>query len=955
MKHFNMTATRHPMAVGPIFRDKVPEGTSIAEIVAMVPDWVVGDVPRDQLIVTINGRVVPAEIWAITKPRVVKGVALPVSVHPPVQGGDSGGKAVLGAVASIAILAVAAFAAPAIAALAGAKGTFAFAATKAAVLAAGSSVAALAASALSAPPAAQARAGFIAEEESGNAEIGSAFAQANTAQPGGPIPACVGRRKVFPPAIVFPLIEIRGDDEFVEVAYALNGPHDGQNIRVLNTLITEIPGVDYEVREGWDTDQSLSLVRRYSKTLDTATKLIKHDIDPDNPERIATPTTPDESLPRWHQFSTVKDADEIWLALIWDKGLIDPRNDDTFVAMPVRFRMREKGETEWKNLPEVHFTASSLGTLRKQIKIKWANAPVSLPTPPTTKAPYVAFKVVPGQNGSSASPETDGWTAHNHFDDGLPGIDSAANVALYQDRVEFFLDEANFPRGKQYEIEVIRGVLYTKGFFDTSDYTTGGPVLDFFSYDTVRIGFAAVVRSQEDVVDDLILSRVSSVFNRNPVQEKGFWLLALKGKNIDVRDVSAEALRWVKDWDGTGWTKWALTNNPAPHFRDVLTGAQTHPRARFLSSEIGDEEILAWRDYCTDNDHEVRAIVDGRSMTDVLNAITSVAFGRPRRWDTVGLVVDRKRTNELEAQIFTPLNAGEFGWEKPFANAPDGYRIKYVDESEDWASKEIEVFHPDVVPENATLIEAVSYDSMVDREKITKRASFDLQQIRVRNTTYSLRTDAEHLACRRGNIVGLANDILIERSAQSRIVSITRDVGTSEITQVEFQSEIEFDDNPDFWSVPDFWAEPDVWAIGLQTHGIVRLPTGGTASLGKLTGLGGVARSKIAVLAEPRIDANIKAKQLVVFGPAQEQYKRVIVVDVIPAADLTAKITMVDETPDIHPQEVVKLSGTALVTVTVVADAPAPLVGVAQVTVTVLDLILWDNGFGWDNGLGWQS
>lgn len=917
MSEFAVSAIKHPFGVGGRWDAVACEGASIQQIVDSIPDEFFRFMPKEGMSALVNSQPVPRSMWPYVRPKVSGDMPVHVSIVPMVQGGgDEGGKSIVAAVASIAILALTAFAAsPAV--LTGVfgltAGSTAASLASAGIIAAGSLVGALARSALSSPPASQARSSF--DNDTTGKELGSAFADGNILAQGGAIPLCIGRRKIFPPFACQPLVEIVGDDEVVEALYCLNGPHDFTNIKIDNVPIGDLPNVQFQQREGWDSDSAVTLVERYASTQNANIKLIGHTCEADS-ANLDTSSSPSDSLPQWQRFTTPKGADEIWVALNFS-GFSDTEDPTKAMAVPIRIRMRIKGQTAWKNLPEFHITAKTYSTVRKQVKIIWVEDPPPVIIGATSNAPYLAFRSTIGQDGSTVSPETDAWVAHELFDGGS-GLTDVARVALQADRADFYLNDDQFPRSGQYEIEIIRGYAHEKSKFTAATYLYDNGstdyVRDFFNYESD--GTASIAVSSNTTVSPLTISRVSAIKNTRPVQKSGLALLAVRGVNVSVSDVSIEAARYVQDWDGTEWATWSTTANPAPHIRDVLTGNLTTPEKRLPTSEIDQTGLLDFRTYASNFTHNVAAIIDERSMAEVLTAIASSANGKMKRSHNVGVVIDNDRSSDTFKQIFSPRDSRNFSWAKTFVDQVDGFRCIYTDEDEDWQSVELIVYAEGVTEATASLLETVNYDTITNRHKVIQRATFDLKQPILRGNLYTLEAPAKYMTCQRGDLVGVSNDMLIKQSGWARIKSITRN-GSSEITDIGLDSKLDLPDSVPFWDVTDFWAVSDFWAQGAKAYAYVQASDGSVNSIGAVTGTG--ADPLYSNSLEPDgavVNSSIEVGNLLVAGPSEEVFKRFIVLDIKPGKDLTATLTLVDEANGLHvpPDLYGAFSGTLSVT-----------------------------------------
>src|SRR5205814_28390 len=121
------------------------------------------------------------------------------------------------------------------------------------------------------------------------------------------------------------------------------------------------------------------------------------------------------SVPKWHTIMTRRSPDEVWFTLFFPEGLLFG-DDAGSLQLPVRMRMRQRGEVDWINLPEIHFVNRGGTPFRKAIKLKWEDAPGGpIPTPELSFSPAIAYKEVPAQ---TVTPMTGGWSADAWFSAG---------------------------------------------------------------------------------------------------------------------------------------------------------------------------------------------------------------------------------------------------------------------------------------------------------------------------------------------------------------------------------------------------------------------------------------------------------------------------------------------------------------------------------------------------------
>jgi hypothetical protein len=355
----------------------------------------------------------------------------------------------------------------------------------------------------------------------------------------------------------------------------------------------------------------------------------------------------------------------------------------------------------------------------------------------------------------------------------------------------------------------------------------------------------------------------------------------------------------------TAWTTFTTTSNPVPHFRHVLTGDENKdPLPEELLDDAG---LIEWRQRCAESDFTCDMVSEGLEMASLLRVIAATGYGRLYRSEKWGAIQDKDRAAECPVQIFSPRNSSGFSWRKAFARLPSGFRVNYDDIVNDYEKDQVQINRAGAKGSGARY-EQVSYDGLVDRSKVIKRATFDLRQAEARSTFYSFQAPAESLVCRRGSLIGLAQDTLTRHYGYGRIV----DVYTSDgyVTGVRLDEKINVQYEPDVLNTFDLLEVDDVLLVGLQTAVGIRTASGEVSvhTLSKDT----VTEYTDELEFETPIRMNhappssydkhpplsIDTDCLVVAGLAGSEYKRLVVSEIQPSADLTATLICVNEASD---------------------------------------------------------
>lgn len=892
---------------GPVLQERMDEGKTIAEIVAQAQDRLPPAFPL-RGVVCINGHEIDRGVWHVVRPKPHGRIPVCVTLHlAPAQGGGSGGgskgKSTLALVGSIALL-VGTFwiGGGALAPVFG--NLFAAGTLGARIAAAGFAIAgSLAVNALTPPPNAQASNAPVDDRE-------PASISGNVLRPGGSIPRVVGTSKVFPPFAGEPLVEIVGDDEWIEAVAVLAGPHKIEDIRIGDTPVADMTGVTIETREGWQDDTPQTLVRRQSKSEQPQITLSAHRVNKAQQNLLDDQSNPASCVPEWHSVYSRNTPDEIWLTMLWPEGLYHGYFPAESIVMPVRYRIRKKGDVAWINLPEVHFTNRRAELIQKSVKLVWGDPVLPLPTPETAEAPLYAFSSVPGQ----VDPATAGWTADSYFYSGSgdtyysssnASTTGVRNMALYKDRVEFYLDPDTFPMGV-YEIQAMRGSCYNQAYMtpSTYNYNNGSTtqIWDFFWYEFGG-GFYAIHSSAANLRHKTLIGRVDNIWNESPIGNQGFALIAIRAKNRRLDQLSVLASGYVRDYneETEQWDTWVVTSNPVPHYRDVLVGREN---ADPLPLDLLDNaNLLSWRDYCVEQEYEVNAVCEGMTAVDAATMIASAGYARPRQSETWGVIIDRDRSAEAPVQVFTPLNMVNFRWTKAFARRPHALRARFKNFEDDFRDDEVIVPAPGYTLESATRFEEIDYRGLIYREDVEVRAAFDLAQADARTTFYSGEADLEALVCQRGSLVGVQYDTIAQFAGFSRIKSVIRDDGDQTlITGAILEGKIPTPTGGWFAETDTFFASADRFFAEPRAGVAIRCRDGSIE----------VAEVEVSedetdeiTFSEPIEDPDpvdeprMKRGTMLASGPLGEEYRRMLVLDINRKKDLTASLTFVDEAPEL--------------------------------------------------------
>lgn len=894
-----------------------PYMPTIAEIVAGLDDLPRGFERWGE--VRINGDLVPRKMWRHARPKYRPRNETVVSLHAPIRGpsggggqGGGGGKNTFALIASIAVLVAAA------AVSFGVFGTLGSFAIGSAVIT-GAQIAgavigiggALAIAALVPPPSLSAQPGGsqqAAVSSSGSAtptNPSAASLSGNVLSPGSSVPRVIGTMRLFPPLICNPLVEVVGDLEFVEAVFALAGPHTLANVESNGTAVNSLTQVQTQLVEGKGTDAIQNLVTRQSVTTQTNAELAGHLLDKTTQFQLQDQGNPAADVPQIQTLTSRKGPDEVWINLAWPSGLYKGDVLGTAVNQAVRIQFRRRSDSTFIKCPELHFSQNQAGSFQKVIRLKWGAIPTPPNTPPTNQGPVYAFKHVPGQDGSTATPASAGWDADPYFSaaSGNDLLSASAfgpgsnvkNTELYSDKAIFYLDPAIFPQDDFYEIQVVRSCPYLPGSFNTSNYQYTGTVYDLFQYYTTG-GVSRIPVDVTNYQDRVIATRMSSVWNQNPIQSLDFATISIRASGQALSQVSVLAAGYVNDWNGSSWSTFGTTSNPAPHLYDILTGSLGN--SSIDASLVDSAEIVTWRQHCIDQGYTVNAVIEGKTYADAVNVCCNAGYASVRHNEKWGVISDRDRSADAPVQIFTARNMANFSWTRAFANLPSGILAIFQDSANEYQQAQAIIFD-DPSREDADNLQQMTYDGLVTLADVTQRAHFDLDQAKGRFTFYSGDVPIEAIVAQRGDLVAVQHDTLITQAGFSRIIAIARDTDT--ITGFTLDGSVPTNTTTDFFSTPNIFVVPNIFLLGQKTGITIRLKGGNGFITREITAAVN-GDNTVVLFKTPLLDpgtSEIDLDCLVAVGPLGSEHKRLIVYGVAPKDDFLATMTFVDEAPQL--------------------------------------------------------
>lgn len=802
---------------------------------------------------------IPRSMWRVVKPK-IDGV-----IMFGYRFGKSALKSVLSIVAAVLVAVIAPYLGPA--------GIGLLTATQAAAAAAAVGIGAqLALNALFPPEAPAFGATDDAAKQFANVETGS-----NVLAKEAYLPLVINRR-ISPPEIASPFAFLENGIQTLQRIFAFDGHHSITNVQVDGTPVADFDNITTEIRDGAETTGVSTFINKVTNSKRVQEQLSSFELD--NAVLVDQDTTTN-SEPRWVRFSTASDSkmEEISVRL-QVQGFAKTDSPGADIRVPIRIRMRERGsDGEWLNIPEIHLVGRDVSTGLKEIRFRWDG--VFGDDQASGDINYEFYKSVPGADFTLSDGSTGTqWAAETHFSSGA-AIGATQNIQSRRNGVRITLDETIFPK-VEYEFEIKRGVALKNNDFNSTAYTVGGNVFSFF------IGYLknaewTVPYDQSAYLSNLTIAQATTIVNRAPCQRPSTALLAIKSSGQSMTGITAQADRYVYDWDGSGWNTLTTTKNPATHFRQILFDYLTYHGIN--TDLINNQSLVDWRAECALQGYEVSAVFAGSSHQEVMDSIAVAGFARRVYSDGFGVDWFRDRSSERPVQSFSPRNARiSLDWLS--GEKPSGVRAKFENENDSFKADEIQVNNPFYTNIGSYVVS--NYSSISNPALAARRAYFDLLQSHYQGRrSWSVETAIEGMICERGDMVAIVSDLVSDVSSGARI----REVLGANIFRID--QDIPAEGTESIFDVGNIFTEADIFTTGAQSVCLFSTPTG--------TEIRNIVAAAGDVI---RVDSNLPSTDLlgahVVIGPSSKFTSRCIVSEVQRKGEERATLICVDEAPEIY-------------------------------------------------------
>lgn len=687
----------------------------------------------------VNGFEIPRAQWADTWPKpgdrieVLRGV---------LGGGGGGGKNPLGIILGVVISVVAIWAGPFIAgsAVLGLTGTTASIVggviTGGIMLAGGMLVNALF------PTAQPALSGPTFNDRAKDSPTYSINGARNTANPYGFVPLVLGRHRHTPPLAAKSWTVWEGDKQFFNMCVCWGHPDiEVTDFRIGKTILGNYKQVEHVFHQS-TTGNDLKL---FAKSY--------------NEQSVSAVLKQSEG---WTT-RTVGEAEDISIDIAFQRGLTNIN--------------QENGNNEWR-------TVTFQAQYKKKEDEEWKNVVAGSRVEIHGKTQTVEGGIFRRPNVYSD------WNGNISIGYGIGG-----DIQIYPNRNPYVSGcnvNISYPGENKARVEVSDGVFDNQGIIEISGAQTKALVKNFRAEGLERATYEVRIKrltgdtSSQYIMDEATWSTVRAILNEPafntpiPVCVSELRIQASEQLSGYVDDFNAICHSKVPDWDGEQWTV-RTTSNPASLIRYLLT-SRHGLNTPYTTAKIDDTALVAFHEWCVEQGHEFNFVCDTEEV--VWSRLVQVASpGRggitTDRDGMYSVVIDR--SGKTPVQLFTPRNSWGLRVERGFADLPHALRVKFVDEKSDYVQTESFVYADGYDRSNAVNIVEWDYPGVTNWEALWKMGRYHLAKLLHRQMTISLSTDWEWLACRRGDLVGVASDVLMNVFGTARVQRLAYVVDGQEV------------------------------------------------------------------------------------------------------------------------------------------------------------------------------
>ncbi|WP_320200489.1 TipJ family phage tail tip protein [Agrobacterium sp. rho-13.3] len=214
------------------------------------------------------------------------------------------------------------------------------------------------------------------------------------------------------------------------------------------------------------------------------------------------------------------------------------------------------------------------------------------------------------------------------------------------------------------------------------------------------------------------------------------------------------------------------TSNPASLYRYALQ-SPANPKA--VSDTALDLEALAdWHNFCRLKNLKYDRVIEEKSTTlrDLLTEIAAAGRASPRH-DGLKWSVTVDRPDKLLVDHISPRNSYDLRVSRSYVEPPDGFRVSFLDATNDYKAAERIVPWPGKESGNLSLLEELELPGKTDPREIYLEARRRMYEATHRPDVYTVSQDGPIQVATRGDLVHLSSDVINRVQVAARVQSVS--------------------------------------------------------------------------------------------------------------------------------------------------------------------------------------
>lgn len=548
--------------------------------------------------------------------------------------------------------------------------------------------------------------------------------QRNTDKRNQPLPFVLGERRVVPALAALPYTEIEGKDQYLNMLLSVcHAPVKIEDIRIGETPITDFPGVQYQVYDGY-----------YNKNMPTLfpNDIVEEPVDFQFKDLVDADGNPTQLIR-----TTSPDIDVIGVDILFPQGLVRWSDDGTPAASRVNYRIEYKP------------TTSSNWILYEDVVI--------VPDGSTRTVCYDDFgRTTDGSFGRCVTETTStGIVDAFYKTHKIP-------VSLGQYDVRVTYTDRSHSDTKTQNLFIWQSM---KSIRNSSPVTTTMSALI-----AVRIKASDHLSGNLDRVNCKVTSLVPKDWNADWSDWRGF---EASYRLYYGRWPSRQLIETI-----TGRSL-IPSKNPSDLYRWVTQGPMV--KQAITNDKLDLENLAEFKQYCIDNNFECNAVIDGETtLGQLLNQIASTANSEfAINKGKYGVFTDKPR--EFYNAVLNFTNASNISFTRDFLHPIDGFVVEFDNKETNYEKDSVVAYTKDGDEDPATGdYERLQLFGVTNHDQAFRLGRHFLAERNLRQEAWKLKASIQAIDVTRGDLVLVQMPTIGTGIASGRIKSIAGNAITTD-------------------------------------------------------------------------------------------------------------------------------------------------------------------------------